>query len=396
MSKLLFFVYSDDAEVRSNVSNALRATGRVELVAAPSVPQSLDEILSTAQIDGLYVDLGSEPTQLLKLLESASSPRPNLLLGGSETDPSVLVRAMRLQPLDFLVDHDVSNLAANVERIASQGARRTARRQERRAAIAIVGSKGGVGATFVGCELASSLQQLGDRVVVIDLNLRLGDAALYFDLKPPYTLADVAKKGDALDKTFLETAIATHLCGVRVLAGPSEVQDVGMIGAGHIERAFQLLREDFEWIVLDLPRAWDDVCLRALNLVDHIILVTNTDVPSLRHTKLQLELLERFGAPDDQVRVVVNRFGRTSTLTEKEISEFLEREPDLLIPADDNVVSKCVNEGKLLRDVGRGGKVEESIRRLADLSCEWVLGENARSRQRPSFLTRMRQYVARS
>jgi len=396
MSKLLFFVYSEDPEVRSDVSRALTATGRVELVSELSQPRSLHEILTTAQIDGLYVDLSARAEELLSLLEAAPMPRPALLLGGSSTDPVVLLRAMRLQPLDFLVDHVTTGFAAHVEHIAAAASQRNPRKRTRQGALAVAGSKGGVGATLVACELASALQQLGDRVVVIDLNLRLGDAALYFDLKPPYTLADVAKKGDALDKTFLSTAIATHLCGVRVLAGPSEVQDIGMIGAGHIERAFELLREDFEWIILDLPQAWDDVCLRALNLVDHILLVTHTDVPALKHTKQQLELLDRFGAPEDQVRVIVNRFDRSGFVAEKELAEFLGREPDLLIPRDDAVASQCVNLGKLLRDVGRGSKIELAIQRLADLACEWILGERIKTRERPSILTRMRQYVTGS
>jgi len=396
MSKLLFFVYSEDPEIRSNVSRALSTTGRVELVSEVSEPRSLREILTTAQLDGLYVDLSQNADDLLSILEAAPTPRPPLLLGGSEQSPNVLLRAMRLQPLDFLVEHSFDSLVGHVEQIASTAAIRRPRRRERKSVLAVAGSKGGVGTTFVACELASSLQQLGDKVVVVDLNLRLGDAALYFDLKPPYTLADVAKKGMALDKTFLNTAIATHLCGVRVLAGPTDMQDIGMIGANHVERALELLREDFEWIILDLPYAWDDVCLRALNLVDQILLISHTDVPALKHTKQQLELLERFGAPDDQVRVIINRYDRTGTLTQKELTDFLEREPDLLIPSDEAVASQCVNLGKLLRDVGRGGRIEEAIHRLADLSCEWVLGEAAQSRERPSLLSRVRQYVTRS
>ncbi len=396
MSKLLFFVYSEDPETRSAASQAARATGRVEFVSEISDLVALQEILATAQIDGLYVDLSERSEELLELLESLPSPRPALILGGSNQAPPVLLRAMRLQPLDFLVEPTAAALAPHLESIASSAVARNPRRKDHRSVLAVAGSKGGVGTTFVACELASSLQQLGHRVVVVDLNLRLGDAALYFDLKPPYTLADVAKKGMALDKTFLNTAIATHLCGVRVLSGPSEVQDIGMIGANHVERALELLREDFEWIVLDLPYAWDDICLRALNLVDQILLVTHTDVPALKHTKQQLELLERFGAPADQVRVIVNRFDRSGTLTAKELSEFLEREPDLLIPADDAVASQCVNLGKLLRDVGRGGRIEEAIHQLADLSCQWVLGEAAKPRERLSLLSRMRQYVKRN
>jgi pilus assembly protein CpaE len=253
-----------------------------------------------------------------------------------------------------------------------------------------------VGTTFTVCELASSLQQLGDRVVVLDLNLYHGDAALHFDLKPPYTIADVAKKGEALDQTFLATAIATHLGGVRVLAAPAEVQDIAMVGASHVERALNLLRTEFDWIVIDLPHAWDDVSLRALDLADQIVLVTNLDVPALTHTRHQLDLLARFGAPEEQIHVVISRHNNAGPFSSKELDEFLGRDPDVLIPQEDAVAQRCVNEGKLLREVGRGSKLERAFMSLADSVCKWTTGESARPVERQGWLARARGYLTGS
>jgi Flp pilus assembly CpaE family ATPase len=394
MGRLSFFVYCEDPDVHSHVCGALAATDRVNLVPGASRPSSLEQLLGGERFDGLYLDLSRHADVLLGIVEKCPEPRPTLIFGGSQTDPDVLMRAMRLQPVDFIARHDASSIAQRVEQLAG-APRRASPRPDAHGVLAISGSKGGVGTTLVACELASALQQLGERTVVVDLNLRYGDAALYFDLKPPYTLADVAKKGDALDRTFLDTALATHVSGVRVLCGPSDSQDIGMVGAGHVEGAVQMLREEHDWILFDLPYAWDDLCLRALNLVDQIVLVTTAEVPSLQHTKQQLELLERLGAPDDQVRVLVNRFGRGSPFSGKELAEFLGRAPDLLIPDDETAVGRCVNEGRLLRDVGRGSRAEQAIHRLAELTCEWVRGGAGEQAPKSSWLGQLRKMLRR-
>jgi pilus assembly protein CpaE len=395
MSKLLFYVYSEDDEVRARISRSLTSSGKVELVSAPCREEQLEEILATAELDGIYVDLGERSDTLLTLLEAAPEPRPALLLGGSHTASDVLLRAMRLQPRDFCVENELRNLPALLEQI-ERASQRPRKRQERHGIIATAGAKGGVGTTMTACELASSLQQLGDRVVVLDLNLYHGDAAMHFDLKPPYTIADVAKKGEALDQTFLATAIATHIGGVRVLAAPAEVQDIAMVGASHVERALNLLRAEFDWIIIDLPHAWDDVSLRALDLADQIVLVTNLDVPALTHTRHQLDLLERFGAPEEQIHVVINRHNRSSPFSAKELDEFLGRDPDVLIPQDDLVAQRCVNEGKLLREVGRGSKLERAFMALADSVCKWTTGEAAQRNERQGWLARARGYLTGS
>jgi len=393
MAKLLVYIYSESEEIRADISRRMAATGLVDFVAAPCHLTQLEEILTTAELDVIYVDLGETPDAVLEVLERAPQPRPAFVMGGGSSTPEVLLRAMRLQPRDFCVDHKVRDMTALLTQIGVTSSRRHARRKERRGTLAVAGAKGGVGTTMVACELASALQLLGDRVVVMDLNLYMGDVALYFDLKPPYTITDISKKGDALDQTFISTAIATHLCGVRVLAAPNEVQDIAMIGSTSVLRAIQLLREEYDWVILDLPHAWEDVSLRALDLADQILLVTNLDVPSLRHTRHQLDLLETFGAAREQVRIIVNKHTRSGTLLDKEIDEFLGRKSEILIPIDEAVTRRCTNEGKLIRDVGRGSKLEKAFSQLAELACEWQSGETVAKPKPQGLLARLRSMM---
>jgi pilus assembly protein CpaE len=301
---------------------------------------------------------------------------------------------MRLQPLEFFVDHELGeSLGPLLERLAQERGPTPAERA-RRCTLAVAGAKGGVGTTLIACELAAALQRLGERVVVVDLNLHGGDVALHFDLAPPHGMAEIAKKGDALDEAFMRSVLATHIGGVRVLAAPTEPESAALIGASHVERALRSLSEQFDWVIVDLPVAWEHVGLRALHASDLILMVATPEVPALTHARRQLELLERFGAPADRVRVVLNRYAAGSGFAEREIREGLGREVDAWLPIDDHAVQTCVNEGKLLHEVQPGGKLPRALEQLTERVFEWAGGTPAPRKSAPTLLARVRHYVA--
>jgi Flp pilus assembly CpaE family ATPase len=394
MSRLSFFVYSEDDEVRSRVSRTLSRTGHVDLVSAVSEPGVLEDILRTSQLCGLYIDLTERRESLLSVLERAPRPLPALILGGPTDDPDTLVRVLPLQPMAFFASNVLGDVPGLVDRIASSRAAAGKGAAPSHALLAVTGAKGGVGTTFVARELAAALQLLGERVIVVDLNLYRGDVAMHFDLKPQYTIADVAKKGGQLDRTFLGTAIATHISGVRVLASPTDLQERAIVSASLVERTLKMLTDDFDWVIVDLPHVWDEVALRALNLADIALLVTTTDVPSMIHAQLQLQTLARFGAPEESVRLIVNRQPRPP-IAEADLRQGLGRAPDLCIPEDLALALRCINEGKLVHEQGRSGRLERAYNQLADLTFEWTGRQPSKPRSPASWLGRIRDSVVR-
>jgi len=394
MARLSFFIYSEDEDVRARVQDRLEATGEVELTSGISESSELAEALRTSVVDAVYVDLGKEPERLLEILERLPEPRPALFLGGPQENPQLLLRAMRLGAKEFFVDHRIDRDLTPILRQIEQQNRPRAETPARGGMLCVAGAKGGVGTTLVTCELAGALQDLGGSVAVVDLNLRFGDVAMYFDLRPPYSIADIVRKGEALDPTFLRSVMATHISGVRVLSAPSEIEDAEIVGGSHIERTLKLVRMEFDWVIVDLPNVWDPVALRAIDLSDQILIVTTLDVPSLTHTRLSLDLLQRFGCPEDRIRVAINRHTRSATFGPRELRELLGRDPDILIPDDTASALECVNEGKLMREVEKGGKVERSIRKLAAMTHEWITGEELKSKDdRASLVKRLKNIV---
>lgn len=395
MSRLTFVIYSPDDSVRLRVAQQLEANDRIEILGEFENGRDLIEGVGSQRPDAAYIDLGSDPTGVETLLGDLPEPHPGLLMGGSEENATVLRQAMRLGALDFYLNHVMGDqLDEALDRIETTSPQRP-KREGPQPVIAVVGAKGGVGTTLVACELAASLQRMGERSVVIDLNLHLGDVAMYFDMLPDYSLADIAKKGEQLDPTFLRTIAARHSTGVNIVAAPLLLEEVGLVGPTHAGSAIELLRHEFDRVVLDISRPWDEVSLRGIDAAALILIITTSDVPSLSHTRQHLELFEQLGVKHESIRMILNRHSGAQTLGPREIQSFLGRSPDMVIPEDVAATAASTNEGRVLHAVAQESRIHKSLHELAERTYQWCDLDMPRSRRSATLANRVLRYVLR-
>ena len=234
-----------------------------------------------------------------------------------------------------------------------------------------MGAKGGAGATVVACQLAASLQRSGAHTAIVDLNLPLGDVALYCDVQPTYTMAHIGRETQRLDATYLRTLLHAARNGVELLAAPARAEEAELVRGPHVERVLELLRRDFDWIVLDVSRSWGEPTVRALDLVDQILLVTLMDVPALHHARQHLDLLERLGHTGSRVRLVANRCSKTDAINDRDVAAFLERTPDFRIPNDYQTTLAAVNRGLSVSEVAPRSALARSYDQLAEALSGW-------------------------
>jgi pilus assembly protein CpaE len=237
--------------------------------------------------------------------------------------------------------------------------------------LAVMGAKGGTGTTFVACQIAASLQAGGARTAIMDLNLPLGDVSLHFDVQPAYTLAHIARESERLDPTYLRTLLQGHRSGVQILASPVHAEEAELVKAVHVEHTLALLREDFDWVVIDVSRAWSETTVRALDLADQILLVTLMDIPTLHHTRQHIDLLERLGHTGKRIRLIANRYSSTDPVTDKDVSDFLDREPDFRIPNDYPTTVASVNRGVSVAEISPRSAVARAYAELNRCLHTW-------------------------
>lgn len=391
MHELRFAIFSELKEFADEISNRLSAVPGAQVAVIVDDPDDLSDVIKAESPDVLYADLGHAPHVILDLLESLGGPLPDLLVSGCQDDSQVILRSMQIGAREFLPQApNEDDLSRAIQRLLRS---RDAEAPVERSAsvISVMGAKGGVGATCVASQLAASLQEKGGRTVIVDLNFPLGDVALHFDIEPSYTLADIAKEGESLDGTYLRSILQVHQSGVQILAASPRIEDSELIQGEHVTRLLEILRGQFDFVILDVSRNWNDASVRALDLADHILVVTSLDVPTLHHARKHMELLRRLGHPTEKIHAVVNRQSAGDAVTERDLTRFLGRPSSAAIPNDYANTVESVNQGKPLGEVAPRAALTEAFRSLANQVHVWCGLTTNEATRSPKLADRLRR-----
>ncbi len=172
------------------------------------------------------------------------------------------------------------------------------------------GSIGGVGTTSLavnlGCILARDVR---NSVALVDLDLCLGDADVFLDTIPDYTLVDVAQNVTRLDFSLLKRSLTKHSSGLYLLPRPVQLEDVALVTPEDLQRVIGLLKATFTHLVLDLSKSYGPLDMVALEMATQILLVTQLDLPCLRNVVRLMMSFDDMEGLAEKVKIVVNRAG---------------------------------------------------------------------------------------
>jgi pilus assembly protein CpaE len=198
--------------------------------------------------------------------------------------------------------------------------------------IAFAHGKGGVGATTLAANVAAALAADGKSVVLIDLNLQFGTAAMFFDLRPRATIVEFAR-GDVTRITEEDFAqyLADHKSGVRILAAPPSPEEAELVSVGAVQQAIDLARGGRDAVVLDLAARLDEVTLAALDVTDIVCVVSAPHLAALRSTSDTLAMLTRIGISEERILVALVR-NTAKGIDDAGVAKFLKRKADIVVP----------------------------------------------------------------
>lgn len=230
---------------------------------------------------------------------------------------------------------DLAVLAAKIETILRQTRGVTpvaAAPRKLGVVIAFAHGKGGVGATTLAANTAAALGADGKAVVLIDLNLQFGNAAMFFDLRPRSTIVEFAR-GDitrVTDEDF-GSYLSDHKSGVRILAAPASPEESELVSIAAVQQAIDLARGGRDAVVLDLATKLDEVTLAALDVTDIVCVVAAPHLAALRGTSDTLAMLTRLGIADQRILVALVR-NSAKGIDDEGVAKFLKRKPDVVVP----------------------------------------------------------------
>lgn len=317
-----------------------------------------------------FVALDSNPDKALELVGSLAKSAPNcaILVISSSTDGNLILRAMRSGAKEFLTHPlKAEDLAAALQRVARQRPGGSDSAGPNCSVVAVTGATGGVGTTSVAVNLGCALAANPDNsVVLLDLDLCLGDADVFLDTIPEYTLSDVAQNINRLDLTLLKRSLTKHDTGLYLLPRPIHLEDSRHITADELTRVLGLLKASFTHVIIDTSKSFNDLDMHALTAADKVLLVTQLDLPCLRNVVRLMLSFKETNKFDDKVKIVVNRVGYdTGQISLRKAQETIGREIFWQIPNDYRVMVEVRNNGVPLVQQAPKAAITQSINQLA-------------------------------
>jgi pilus assembly protein CpaE len=345
-------VVDPDLERRNAVAGSIFSpqTGAVREVSSylPGVEDA--RWLPEQGFDAVFIAIDSDPRAALRMVESLCFlGRITVVVYSERDDQELLMRSMRAGAREFLtlpfaqgaLQEALARVAERVQ-MAPVLKRKTAGKS-----FVFLGAKGGSSVTTVACNFAVALaQDTGERVLFIDLNLPLGDAALNLGVSCEYSTTSALEQADRVDATYLSGLIARHNSGLSVLAAPGRLHPFKVVDAA-IDRLLAVAIHEFDYVVIDAGARFDWTRTKLFETASRIYLVAQVGIPELRNSNRMItEGIPQFA---DKMDVVLNRFEpRIFGMVDSAIEHALTKVPQWRIPSDYRAVMEMRNQATAL------------------------------------------------
>ena len=283
------------------------------------------------------------------LAEEMRLRRPSLgvVMVRRRIDTAILSDALRAGVREVIQERDLAGLTAAVRRQREIAVRLresvdnpegAAPQTHRGRVVTVFSAKGGCGKTTLSTNLAAAIAQSGrGSVALVDLDLAFGDVAIALQLFPTHTIADAVPIGEDLDGPSLTSLLTTHRSGLQALVAPMGPSAAETISTDLVVHILELLRDEFDYVIVDTPPALDDHVLAAFDRSDVVALIATLDIPALKNLKLTLETLDLIGFSRDRLKIVLNRSDSKVGLALSEVEKTLKAPIVAQIPSSRDV-----------------------------------------------------------
>jgi pilus assembly protein CpaE len=235
-------------------------------------------------------------------------------------------------------------------------------------AVAVIGTRGGAGASTVATSLGWLLSEKGKRsTALLDLDVHFGTDALAMDLEPGRGLTDAIENPSRIDGLFIERAMVRASEKLSVLSAEAPINTPIVTDGAAFYQLQEEMRAAFECTVVDLPRGMLVQHPHLLSDINAVVLVTELTLAAARDTIRLLSWL-RTHAPQVQVTVMANRVhaGPQLEISRKDFEGSIERKIDVMVPFDQKLAAQAAKLGKPLAEAGKGSKTVAPLAEVAD------------------------------
>ena len=314
--------------------------------------------------DVVVLNLNPDEELALKGAEKITHGHPDcfLFVTASQPRPDLIISAMRAGAREFWVQpFRLEELQHGIQ-TALRAKKQSSQQLKRGKVLSLFGVKGGVGTTTLATNLCVVTQERSKReVLLLDWNFQLGQAGLFLNIQPQYSMVDIVHHIqdiqvhhiEDIDPVLVKSVLPKADNGIYFLGGPGRMEDAEAIKPAHVQPVLNMLRVMFDYIIVDTPPLFDELTLKLLDEADIIMPLFTFDVPAVYNAKRCLELFHRLGYGSDKVYLLMNRHQAHDSLDVHTVERTIGQTIFWRIPNQDY--------GSLIRSINEGIPLSQSL-----------------------------------
>lgn len=366
--------YISDGESAASIRALMKRQNITNFAVEPgSVSEASEFLKSHPSPQTLIVEIPSAEAapRLLDALADVVNPGTRVIVTGKVDTFSFYHWLLGLGIHDYLLqpfnEQQLASSLAKGTAAASAPAAAAEKDSKQRKMVAFIGARGGAGTTTVATTVASIIAN--DMLVptaLVDMDAQFGSVALGLDLEPSRGLRDALEKPDRIDSLFLERVMMKTSPQLSILGAEEQLAELVTPHAQAGELLFSALREKFPMIIVDLPRQMNALSRYVLGHADHVVIVAEPSLLSLRDTlRLKDLIVETYKRPVPHV--LINREGYSKQEPSRgEFAKHLELTPVGYVPFAAGVIGATGRGDDVAKD-SKLKNVTAPLRALAEL-----------------------------
>jgi len=380
VEKIKVLIVDDITETRENINRLLQFEEDIQVVGEGANGEQA--IKKTQQLlpDVILMDINMPIMDGIIATEKITLNYPNaaVILVSVQGEAEYLKKAMMAGAREYLVKPfsadelvDTIRRAYQLEKIRLgrfEGTNKFGKNEETKPqVITVFGTKGGVGKTTLSVNIAAQLAKKNKKkVVLVDLDLQFGDVAVFLNVTPKKSIAELAQERGELNIDLVESYLIPHISGVKILPAPMRPEYSELITPDHVLEILTILRQHYDYVIIDTPPFFLETNLSALDMSNQVLLIMTLDLPTVKNMKLSLELLDSLHHKG-KTKLILNRASEDLGIKPSDVENSLDFLIAQQIPSDGRLVVNSVNRGIPFVLSNSTSKVSKAVDQITDM-----------------------------